>query len=191
MTRLMTWLAVPVLCWFACMPALAAAPPTARLLLPDFHALGSTATDSVAITLDAPLLAFAAKFLDSADPDQRAVQDMIGGLQGIYVKSYTFDKPFTYPTADLAAVRKQLAAPGWQQIVQVRSSAKQSNVDIFICQVLDKPIGLAIIATEPRQFTVVNIVGAIDLDKLHKLEGRFGVPRLPPVEGAGPTHPGK
>jgi hypothetical protein len=24
----------------------------------------------------------------------------------------------------------------------------------------------------------VNIVGAIDLDKLHKLEGQFGVPKL-------------
>jgi hypothetical protein len=38
--------------------------------------------------------------------------------------------------------------------------------------------GLALIASEPRQFTIVNIVGAIDLDKLHKLEGQFGVPKL-------------
>jgi len=35
-----------------------------------------------------------------------------------------------------------------------------------------------LIASEPRQFTIVNIVGAIDLDKLHKLEGQFGVPKL-------------
>ncbi len=42
--------------------------------------------------------------------------------------------------------------------------------------------GLAIIATEPRQFTVVNIVGSIDLDKLHKLEGRFGIPKLTPAQ---------
>lgn len=191
MNRLLKWIALSSLCALACVPAFAASPPSARLLLPDFSALGATATDSVAITLDAPLLAFAAKFLDSADPDQRAVQEMIGGLQGIYVKSYTFNKPFAYPATDVEAVRKQLNAPGWQQIVQVRSGEKQSAVDIFVCQVQSKPIGLAIIATEPRQFTVVNIVGAIDLDKLHKLEGRFGVPRLPPVEGAGPTNPGK
>src|SRR5262245_48003147 len=96
-------LALSALCLSLGVPALAAAPPSARLLLPDFDALGSTATDSVAITLDAPLLAVAAKFLDSADPEQRAVQDMIGGLQGIYVKSYTFSKPFAYPLADVEA----------------------------------------------------------------------------------------
>jgi hypothetical protein len=39
-------------------------------------------------------------------------------------------------------------------------------------------IGLALIASEPREFTIVNIVGSIDLAKLHKLEGQFGVPKL-------------
>jgi hypothetical protein len=42
----------------------------------------------------------------------------------------------------------------------------------------NQAIGLALIASEPRQFTIVNIIGAIDLDKLHKLEGQFGVPKL-------------
>jgi hypothetical protein len=39
-------------------------------------------------------------------------------------------------------------------------------------------IGMAIVASEPRQFTIVNIVGSIDLNKLHKLEGHFGVPNI-------------
>jgi hypothetical protein len=42
----------------------------------------------------------------------------------------------------------------------------------------NQAVGLAVIASEPRQFTIVNIVGAIDLDKLHKLEGQLGVPKL-------------
>ena len=188
--RAVKWLveciALAVLCIGTCVPAFAAAPaPSARLLLPDFSALGSTATDSVAITLDAPLLNIATKFLDNADPEQRGVRELIGGLQGIYVKSYTFNKPFTYPASDVDGIRKQLRAPGWQQIVQVRSGEKQSAVDIFVCLAHEKPIGLAIIATEPRQFTIVNIVGAIDLDKLHQLEGRFGVPKLP-ADAKGP-----
>ena len=176
------------------LPALAAQPPNAaptnapppgarapiaKLLLPDFSALGSAATDSVSITLDAPLLAFAARFLDAGDPDQRSVKEMIGGLQGIYVKSYTFDKAFAYPASDIAAIRKQLSAPCWQQIVQTRSTKQQTAVDIFVCQAQQKPMGLAVIATEPRQLTIVNIVGAIDLDKLHRIEGRLGVPKLP------------
>ena len=41
--------------------------------------------------------------------------------------------------------------------------------------------GLAIIASGPRDFTIVNIVGSIDLAKLHHLEGKMGVPKLPDV----------
>lgn len=181
---------IALVCAGCSLPAVAA-PPTARLLLPDFAALAPVATDSVSITLDAPLLAFAARFLDSGNPEERDVKDMLSTLQGIYVKSYSFDKAFAYPAADLEAVRRQLALPGWQQIVQTRSSKQQAAVDIYLCLVQQKPIGLAVIASEPRQFTIVNIVGAIDLDKLHKIEGRFGVPKLPPVEGAGPMNPGK
>jgi hypothetical protein len=35
---------------------------------------------------------------------------------------------------------------------------------------------LAIIATEPKQLTLVNIVGAIDLDTLSELGGHMGIP---------------
>ena len=41
-----------------------------------------------------------------------------------------------------------------------------------------KILGLAVIASEPREFTIVNIVGSIDIDKLAKLEGQFGIPRV-------------
>jgi hypothetical protein len=38
--------------------------------------------------------------------------------------------------------------------------------------------GIAVIATEPKQLTVVNIVGLIDLEKLVKLSGKFGIPSI-------------
>jgi hypothetical protein len=49
--------------------------------------------------------------------------------------------------------------------------------------------GLAIIASEPREFTIVNIVGSIDLAKLHRLEGKFGIPRLDVPDGKGDGKP--
>jgi hypothetical protein len=163
--------------------ATVAASPTGRLTLPDFNSLGPRASDSVSIALDASLLGVAARFLDGEDPDERALQELIRGLQGIYVKSYTFDRDFAYPTAEVASVRQQLAAPEWQRIVQVHDGKQQTAVDIYLCQVRDRTLGLAIIATEPRQFTIVNIVGMIDLAKLHRLEGRFGIPKLDHGDG--------
>jgi hypothetical protein len=65
-------------------------------------------------------------------------------------------------------------------LVQTRSRKTRSDVDIYVMLDGKQAIGLALIASEPREFTIVNIIGAIDLDKLHKLEGQFGVPKLDP-----------
>jgi hypothetical protein len=35
-----------------------------------------------------------------------------------------------------------------------------------------------VLSADPRELTIVNIVGPIDLDKLAGLEGNFGIPRM-------------
>jgi hypothetical protein len=159
-------------------PALALAAPNPKLAIPDFSALAQKASESVTITLDPTMLGLAAKFLDSGDLQQAATKEVLKGLQAIYVRSYTFDKDSAYQQADIDAVRSQLAGPGWNRLVQTRSRKTHADVDIYLMVDHNQAIGLALIASEPRQFTIVNIVGAIDLDKLHKLEGQFGVPKL-------------
>jgi hypothetical protein len=154
------------------------AAPYPKLVLPDFSTLAEKASDSVSITLDPALLHMAAGFLNSNDPKDAATLEVIKGLQGIYVRSYTFDKDAAYSVSDIDAVRRQLAAPGWTQLMQTRSRKTHADVDVYVMMVNGKALGLALIASEPRQFTIVNIVGAIDLDKLRKLEGQFGVPKL-------------
>lgn len=51
-------------------------------------------------------------------------------------------------------------------------------VDIYVQLDAEQARGFALIASEPREFTIVNIVGSIDMRKLHELEGQFGIPRL-------------
>jgi hypothetical protein len=75
-------------------------------------------------------------------------------------------------------VRQQLNAPGWSRIVEARSNKEHTNVDVFVLIDGGKAKGLAIIAAEPREFAIVNIVGSIDLEELHNLEGKLGVPDL-------------
>jgi hypothetical protein len=113
-----------------------------------------------------------------ARPRQAAAEDAIKGLQGIVVRSYTFDQDAAYKPSDLDGVRSQLAAPGWNRLMETRSQKSHANVEIYLMTDANKAVGLAVIASEPRQLTIVNIIGSIDLDKLHKLEGRFGVPKL-------------
>jgi hypothetical protein len=35
-----------------------------------------------------------------------------------------------------------------------------------------------VISAEPREITLVNIVGPVDLDKLASMEGQFGIPHI-------------
>jgi hypothetical protein len=150
----------------------------ARLVLPDMRSLEAKATEVVSVTLDAPLLGLAASFLDDSKPEDAAAKQLVAGLKGVYVRSFKFDTDFAYPKADVEALRKQLLAPGWQPLVEVRSLKAQAHTDIYISMEGERANGLVIIASEPRELTIVNIVGSIDLQKLHRLEGRFGIPDL-------------
>ena len=61
--------------------------------------------------------------------------------------------------------------------MEARSNKENTQVDVYMLVDGGKAQGLAIIATEPREFVIVNIVGSIDLEKLHELE-KLGVPEL-------------
>jgi hypothetical protein len=160
-----------------CLPASAA--PPGPLKLPNFDALSGKARQSVAVTLDSSLLSLAAGFLDSSKPEDAAAKEIISGLTGIFVRSYSFDTDFVYPSADVEALRKQVSTPGWRHVVEVRNSHDRQNVDVYVSVEQGRANGLVVIASEPREFTIVNIVGAIDLQKLQRLEGKFGIPKLP------------
>jgi len=149
-----------------------------QLQIPEFAALADKASESVTVTLDANLLGMAARFLSNEDPEQAKAKKLVSSLTGIYVRNYSFDTDYAYPKSDIEGVRRQLNAPGWSRIVGVVSKKENSNVEVFILSDGNKAQGLAIIASEPREFTIVNIVGNIDLAQLHDLEGNFGVPDL-------------
>jgi hypothetical protein len=166
-----------------CFATLACAAPAAEqpkgmLRIPEFTALADKASESVNVTLDSQLLGLGCRFLSSEDPEQADVKKLCTSLAGIYVRSYTFDEDFAYPKAEVEGVRRQLSAPGWSRIVEARSNKENTNVDVFVLLDNGKARGLGIIASEPREFTIVNIVGNIDLEQLHSLEGKFSIPNL-------------
>lgn len=153
-----------------------AVPASAQRLNLDFPGLADKAEEVVDVTLDATMLRLAAKFLSGHNADERAVRDMINGLQGIYVRSYEFAKVGEYDRSLIDRVKSQLG-PTWKPLVTVRSKTKE-NVNIMADMRGDKVTGLVIIAAEPREFTIVSIEGPIDIDRLADLSGQFGIPEI-------------
>ena len=150
----------------------------ATLTLPSFKSMERAATDSVNIDLGPWLLQMAGSFLDDKDSDDAATKKMLTGIKSIQVRSYEFAADFAYPSAEVDAIRQQLSAPGWKPLVQVHDGKKNENVDIYISMQDDRTQGFALIASEPRQFTVINIVGSIEMKDLPALEKHLHIPNV-------------
>jgi hypothetical protein len=151
-----------------------AIPASAQRLNLSFLAdLEERADEVVDVTLDGNMLRLASKFLGN-DADERAIRDMVRGLEGIYVRSYEFAHEGEYDRNLVDRVKSQLGA-SWKPMVTVRSK-KKDNVNIYADMRGERVVGLVIIAAEPRELTVVNIVGPIDIDRLADLQGEFGIP---------------
>ena len=154
---------------------LVAAPQQFRL---NFDQLAAKASDSVDISLPGPLLKLAAKFLDSGDPDEAHVKKLVANLDGVYIRHFEFKADHAWAQADVDSVRNQLKAPEWSRIVGVKSDSDGENIEIYIRIVDGKTSGVAILATESREFTVVNIAGNIDLEDIAALSGHFDIPKV-------------
>jgi len=104
---------------------------------------------------------------------------LVTDLKGVYVRIFEFDAPGMYSEEDIKPLRDKLKLPGWSRLVNVRSRrAERQDVQVMLLNQGGKVKGLAILATGPKSLALVNIVGAIDLEKLRELEGEFGIPKM-------------
>jgi len=148
-----------------------------RIQLNQLDALGAKATETVNVNIDGTLMQMTAKFLSDADADEAKVKELINGLKGIYVRSFEFEKEGQYSSADLEGIRSQLRNSAWDKVFDVNSKT-DGTLEIYLMHNGAEVSGLALLAAADKEVTVVNIVGPVDLEKLSRLEGSFGVPVL-------------
>jgi hypothetical protein len=163
----------------ACLLPLLGEAQDASLKLPDFGPLAAKATESVNISLNPWLLRIAGAMLDDKDADDAATKKVLSGIKSIEIRSYQFATDFAYSEADIQTVRQQLSAPGWSQVMQVHDRKKSENVDMYILLDKNRTNGFALIASEPREFTIINIVGSIAIEDLPRLERQLHLQNLP------------
>jgi hypothetical protein len=149
----------------------------ARIEMRQLEALAAKAHEKVEVNLDEGVLSFTCKFLSSEDEDEKRVKDLCTGMKGIYVKTYSFENEGQFSEADLESVRSQLRNSSWSRIVDINAK-KEGNLEIYLMRTNNQVIGMAMLAWDLKDVTVVNIVGPVDLSKLSQLEGHFGVPEL-------------
>jgi hypothetical protein len=158
-------------------PVLSAKAQDSRIQMSGLDHLATKASKTVDVNLDERLMRLASRVFDDKDADEHEVKKLIAGLKGIYVKSFEFDADGQYSDAEIETIRTQLRAPGWTRLVNV-TSKKEGMLEVYVLFSGDVVNGMAVLHSDDRELTVVNIAGPIDIDKLAKLEGQLGVPDL-------------
>ncbi|HKP46759.1 MAG TPA: DUF4252 domain-containing protein [Pyrinomonadaceae bacterium] len=148
--------------------------------------LSSKANQTLDVNIDEHLIQLTAKFLSTKEPDEAKIKEIVNGLKGIYVKSFQFENEGEYSAADVEAIRSQLRGPAWSRVVNFFSK-KEGSVEVYLMTVGTHVSGLAVLASDPKELTIVNIVGPVDLEKLTQLEGQFGIPDLEIEPAAKPV----
>lgn len=148
-----------------------------RIQMSSLDHLAAKASQTVDVNIDERLVRIAAKLLSDKDEDEREAKKIVTGLKGIYVKSFEFDNSGDYSPADVEAIRSQLRGPNWSRLVNV-TSRKEGNLEVYLLMNGEQIGGLAVLHSNDKELTIVNLVGPVDLDKLAKLEGQFGIPDL-------------
>jgi hypothetical protein len=151
------------------LPALA---QTAQLPAPSpiEKELAARASSVDEITLDKNMLAFATKFMAGKGTDD-ATRQLIENLDGVYVRSYEFDKEGQFSAEQIEQLRKYFETGEWSPLVRDRDRKNGESSDVMVKLVNGESRGLFILDVEPKEVSIVLILGPIHMQDLHKVLG--------------------
>lgn len=155
--------------------------------------IATRASDVTEVTLSKQMLAFAAKFMDKNDKDDAEARQLIQNLDGIYVRSYEFDKDNQVTPEEIDKLRAHYETGEWTPMVRSREKKNRETADVLMKVVNGETRGLLVLASEPRELTIVLILGPIKPEDLSKLHGLGGLGALGSINvgSSTKTAPGK
>jgi hypothetical protein len=140
--------------------------------------LAARASNVTEVTLGKNMLAFASKFMNGKDEDEAATRKLIDGLDGIYVRNYEFDKEGQYSMDEIEQLRKYFETPEWSPIVHEHERKSGETTDVMVKMINGESHGMFIFTVEPKELTIVLILGPVRIEDLNKLSGIGGLGSL-------------
>ncbi len=137
--------------------------------------LAARAANVTEVSLNRNTLAFAAKVMKSKNGDDAAIRQLIQNLDGLYVRSYEFDKDGQYSLDQIDQLRRTFETPEWSPIVREHERRSGEMTDVMVKLVNGESHGIFILTAEPRELTLVLILGPIRMEDLGKLRGLSGL----------------
>ena len=144
--------------------------------------LAARASNVTEVTLGKNMLDFAAKFMNGKDQDEAATRKLIENLDGIYVREYEFDKDGQYSLEEVEKLRTHFATSEWTPIVHSRERNSGETTDVLLKMVNGETRGMFVLSAEPRELSIVLILGPVRMEDLGRLKGLGGLGMLGDIE---------
>ena len=136
---------------------------------------------SLEINLHGAMMSMISAFLGSDEPE---LAEVVSGLRGVSVRAAELSAERLREVRDaVAEATAWLDGRGWQPVVRVREPGEE--VLIYTRGDGDRMDGLAILALDETEVTVVNLVGSIDLARLSVVIEGFDLPASAVAAGEG------
>ena len=159
-------------------PLWAAPPQGARINIAEVDHLEEKADEVVSVNLDGESLALGRKFLAVSEGVAMPAKELAKGLKGIYLRTFRFGRKQAYSKEDTDGIRRQVQGPGWVPMIDVKDRKKAENVSVYSFVENEEVTGVTVISEEANEYTVVNIVGPVDLSTLSELGKEMGLPAM-------------
>ena len=160
--------ALSLLCLSSCASA-----QSGRIDLPSFRHLESKAVEAVDFSFGRMMLRPASWLIDEDEPEGRDLKRLLRSIKSVRIRSYEFQDDDAYDKSDIDAVRRQLSKSGWSRVLQIRDRKSDDDVDMYVAMDGERTLGFALVASEPREFTIIHVVGDIDPSDFHALRNHF------------------
>ncbi len=146
--------------------------------------LAARASNVTEVTLGKNMLGFAAKFMNGKDQDEAATRKLIENLDGIYVREYEFDKEGQYSIEEIEKLRAYFETSEWTPIVHSRERKSGETTDVLLKLVNGETRGMFILSVEPKELSIVLILGPVRMEDLGRLKGIGGLGALGDIQSS-------
>ncbi len=166
--------------WLAALFALCAplAAQEGAQLRMDLDHLEERADEVVTINLDGESLERGRKLLVLKKGVTEPVKSLVGKLKGIYLRRFWFKGKKQYSKEDVSPIHEQVAGPNWVPLIEVKDRTKAQSVGVYSYVENEEVTGVTVVSEDHQEFTVLNIVGPVDLGTLSDLGEGIGIPAM-------------
>ena len=152
--------------------------------------LAARASNVDEVTLSKNMLAFATEVMNvnGNSKDEAAIRNLLDGLDGIYVREYDFDKEGQFTAEQVEQLRKYYETSEWSPVVRERDRKTGESTDIMVKLVNGKSRGMFILDVEPKEISIVLILGPVSKEDLGTLKGLAFMGMMSGTHHTGPDN---